>query len=175
MAGRDRRSRAVPDDVPLTRDDAPGPPEHEMGDPESVARAVCLRALTGAPKTRKQLSDLLARRGVPEEAAVAVLDRFTEVGLIDDAAFAKAWVGSRQAGRGLGRRALRADLYAKGVDNDVAAEAVAEVGDDGERAAAQELVRRRLAAMHRLDRTTATRRLTGTLARTGAGGGGARP
>jgi regulatory protein len=171
MAGRARRPRAVPDDVPLTRDDAPGPPEDELGDPEAVARAVCLRALTGAPKTRKQLSDLLARRGVPEDAAVAVLDRFTEVGLIDDAAFAKAWVGSRQAGRGLGRRALRAELYAKGVDNDVAAEAVAEVGDDDERAAAQELVRRRLGAMHRLDRATATRRLIGMLARKGYGGG----
>jgi regulatory protein len=142
-----------------------------MGDPESVARAICLRALTGAPKTRKQLSDLLARRDVPEEAAVAVLDRFTEVGLIDDAAFARAWVGSRQAGRGLGRRALRAELYAKGVDNEVAAEAVACVGDDDERTAAQDLVRRRLAGMSRLDRTTATRRLLGMLARKGYGGG----
>jgi regulatory protein len=142
-----------------------------MGDPEAVARSVCLRALTGAPKTRKQLGDLLARRGVPEEAAVAVLDRFTEVGLIDDAAFARAWVDSRQAGRGLGRRALRAELHAKGVDAEVAAEAVAEVGDDDEREAARELVRRRLAAMSRLDRTTATRRLLGMLARKGYGGG----
>jgi regulatory protein len=142
-----------------------------MGDPEAVARAICLRALTGAPKTRKQLSDLLARREVPEEAAVAVLDRFTEVGLIDDAAFARAWVGSRQAGRGLGRRALRAELYAKGVDSEVAAEAVSAVGDDDEREAAQELVRRRLAGMSRLDRVTATRRLLGMLARKGYGGG----
>jgi len=171
MAGRSRQARAVPDDVPLTRDDAPGPPEDDLGDPESVARAVCLRALTGAPKTRKQLSDLLARRGVPDDAAGAVLDRLTEVGLIDDAAFARAWVGSRQAGRGLGRRALRAELHAKGVDGDVAAEAVAQVGDDDERAAAQELVRRRLAGMSRLDRTTATRRLLGMLARKGYGGG----
>ena len=45
-----------------------------------------------------------------------MLDRFTEVGLIDDAAFARAWVSSRQAGRGLARRALSAELRAKGVD-----------------------------------------------------------
>jgi regulatory protein len=171
MVGRSRRPRPAPDDVPLTRDDAPGSPEDDLGDPESVARAVCLRALTGAPKTRKQLSDLLARRGVPEEAAVAVLDRLTEVGLIDDAAFARAWVGSRQTGRGLGRRALRAELYAKGVDAEVAAEAVAVVGDDDEREAARELVRRRLAGMSRLDRVIATRRLLGMLARKGYGGG----
>jgi len=149
----------------------PGAAEDDLGDPESVARAICLRALTGAAKTRQQLADLLDRRGIPEDAAVAVLDRFTEVGLIDDAAFARAWVGSRQAGRGLARRALRAERNAKGVDAEVAAEAVALVDDEDERAAARELVRRRLASMRRLDRATATRRLMGMLARKGYSGG----
>jgi regulatory protein len=142
-----------------------------MGDPESVARGICLRALTGAPKTRQQLADLLAQRDVPEDAAEVVLDRFTEVGLIDDAAFARAWVSSRQAGRGLARRALSAELRAKGVEPEVAAEAVSEVDDDDERAAARRLVERRARAMRRLDRTTATRRLMGMLARKGYSGG----
>jgi regulatory protein len=149
----------------------PGPAEDDLGDPESVARAICLRALTGAAKTRQQLADLLARRGIPEEAAVAVLDRLTEVGLIDDAAFARAWVGSRQSGRGLARRALRAELRAKGVEPEVAAKAVGLVDDEDERAAARVLVRRRLAGMSRLDRATATRRLMGMLARKGYAGG----
>jgi regulatory protein len=151
-------------------DEDAGPPE-EMSDPEAVARGVCLRALTGAPKTRQQLADLLAKRGVPEPAALAVLDRFGEVGLIDDAAFARAWVSSRQAGRGLARRALTAELRAKGVDPEVAAEAVEAVDDDDERAAARVLVERRLRGMGRLDRTTASRRLVGMLARKGYGGG----
>jgi regulatory protein len=142
-----------------------------MGDPESVARGICLRALTGAPKTRQQLADLLAQRDVPDDAAEAVLDRFTEVGLIDDAAFARAWVSSRQAGRGLARRALSAELRAKGVEPEVAAEAVSEVDDEDERAAARRLVERRAGAMRRLDRTTATRRLMGMLARKGYSGG----
>jgi regulatory protein len=142
-----------------------------MGDPESVARGICLRALTGAPKTRQQLADLLAQRGVPEEAAEAVLDRFTEVGLIDDAAYARAWVSSRQAGRGLARRALSAELRAKGVDPDVAAEAVEAVDDDDEREAARRLVARKVGAMRRLDRVTASRRLVGMLARKGYNGG----
>ncbi|HYH26844.1 MAG TPA: regulatory protein RecX [Blastococcus sp.] len=149
----------------------PGSPEDAPGDPESVARAVCLRALTGAPKTRQQLADLLAKRDIPEDAAAAVLDRFTEVGLIDDAAFARAWVSSRQAGRGLARRALSAELRAKGVDADVAAEAVEAVDDEDERAAARRLVERRAGAMRRLDRATATRRLIGMLARKGYNGG----
>ena len=142
-----------------------------MGDPESVARGICLRALTGAPKTRQQLADLLVQRGVPDDAAEMVLDRFTEVGLIDDAAFARAWVSSRQAGRGLARRALSAELRAKGVEPEVAAEAVGEVDDEDERTAARRLVERRMGAMSRLDRTTATRRLMGMLARKGYNGG----
>jgi regulatory protein len=166
-----RRGAADRLDDPLNPDVAPGPPEDEMGDPESVARGICLRALTGAPKTRQQLADLLAQRGVPEDAAATVLDRFTEVGLIDDAAFARAWVSSRQAGRGLARRALNAELRAKGVEPEVAAEAVGEVDDDDERAAARRLVERRVGSMRRLDRATATRRLMGMLARKGYNGG----
>jgi len=165
------RRPATRDDDPLNPDVVPGAPEDELGDPESVARGICLRALTGAPKTRQQLADLLAERGVPDEAAETVLDRFTEVGLIDDAAYARAWVSSRQAGRGLARRALTAELRAKGVDAEVAAEAVEAVDDDDEREAARRLVARKAAAMSRLDRVTATRRLMGMLARKGYNGG----
>ena len=156
---------------PLNPDAVPGPPEDDLGDPVSAARGICLRALTGAPKTRSQLADLLAARDIPDDAAETVLDRFIEVGLIDDAAYARAWVSSRSAGRGLARRALSAELRAKGVDPEVAAEAVEAVDDDDERAAAQRLVARRVPGMRRLDRATATRRLVGMLARKGYNGG----
>ena len=166
-----RRFSGMAVDDRSTPDIVPGAPEDEMGDPEAVARGNCLRALTGAPKTRQQLADLLAQRGVPDDAAEAVLDRFTEVGLIDDAAFARAWVNSRQSGRGLARRALSAELRAKGVEPEVAAEAVLAVGDDDERETARRLVDRKMGAMRRLDRATATRRLMGMLARKGYNGG----
>jgi regulatory protein len=142
-----------------------------MEDPESVAKGICLRALTGTPKTRKQLADLLAKKDVPEEAAAAVLDRFAEVGLIDDAAFAAAWVSSRQSGRGLARRALASELRAKGVDGELAAAAVAEVDPQDEWDSARRLVERKMPSMMRLDRVTAERRLMGMLARKGYGGG----
>jgi regulatory protein len=165
--GRERSAAREFDDL----GEPPGAPEDDPGDPESVARSICLRALTGAPRTRQQLADLLERKGVPEHAATAVLDRFGEVGLIDDAAFARMWVSSRQAGRGLARRALQAELRAKGVAPEVAAEAVEMVDADDERAAARQLVERRLRSVQRLDRPTATRRLMGMLARKGYGGG----
>ena len=77
---------------------AEGEPAPEYEDPEQTAKQICLTALTGASRSRKQLADLLAARDIPDDVAGAVLDRFGEVGLVDDAAFAAAWVSSRQIG-----------------------------------------------------------------------------
>jgi regulatory protein len=115
------------------------------------------------------LATALAKRGVPERASEVVLDRFTEVGLIDDATFAQAWVDSRHRGRGLGRRALAAELHRKGIDQELAAKALATVSTDDEVAAATALVARRLRSMSGLPRETKTRRLVGMLARKGFG------
>lgn len=136
-------------------------------DPEQLARTICLRLLTGAPRTRAQLAAALAKRCVPEAAAEAVLDRFVEVGLVDDAAFADAWVTSRHAGRGLARRALGHELRQRGVGADHVAAALAQIDVDDEVAAATELVRRRMPAPGRLPREVRERRLLGMLARKG--------
>ena len=142
-----------------------------QADPESVARTICLNQLTAAPRTRAQLAQTLAKRGVPDDVAGRVLDRFTEVGLIDDAAYAAAWVESRQAGRGLARRALAQELRTKGVAADVAAEALDAVTADDERAAAEQLVRRKLASTRGLPTDTRVRRLAALLGRKGYSSG----
>lgn len=140
-------------------------------DPEQVARTICLQQLTLAPRTRAQLEEVLARRDVPDVVAQRVLDRFTEVGLVDDAAYAEAWVRSRHAGRGLARRALAHELRQRGVDDEVAAEAVDTLDPEQERDTARRLVERKAAAMRGLDRAVATRRLVGMLARKGYSSG----
>jgi len=109
----------------------------------------------------------MGRRGVPADAAKVVLDRFCEVGLIDDVAFAEAWVRSRHTGRGLAARALAAELRARGIDHEVAADALAEIGPDDERRAAVALVQRRLRTMGTLAREVQFRRLVAMLARKG--------
>jgi regulatory protein len=151
----------------------PGDGAHDGPDanPESVARSIVLRKLTAAPRTRSQLADDLRRRLVPDDVAEKVLDRFTEVGLINDRAFADEWVRSRHAVRGLSRRALTHELKKKGVADDLVADAVSEVGDDDERRAAEELVARRLPSLRRFDRDVQIRRLVGMLARKGYPGG----
>jgi regulatory protein len=132
-----------------------------------VARLICLRQLTAAPRTRAQLAATLRRRGVPDDAAEAVLGRFTEVGLIDDAMFASAWVESRHYGRGLGRRALAAELNQRGVDRGDIQAAVAKLSPEAELATARALVERRLASTARQPGPVRLRRLVGMLARKG--------
>jgi len=140
-------------------------------DPEGVARELCLAWLTVRPLTRSELAAKLRRREIPAEAAEAVLARFDEVGLVDDRAFAMAWVESRHAGRGLARRALASELRARGVAGDTVDEAVGELDPVTEAATARALVDRRLRGMQGLAREVQTRRLLGLLARKGYGGG----
>ncbi|MFB8773129.1 recombination regulator RecX [Streptomyces broussonetiae] len=137
------------------------------GDPAERARAICLRLLTGTPRTRKQLADALSKREIPDEVAEEVLSRFEEVGLIDDSAFADAWVESRHHGRGLARRALARELRTKGVDSALIDEAVGQLDSEQEEATARELVARKLRATRGLDRDKRIRRLAGMLARKG--------
>jgi regulatory protein len=136
-------------------------------DPAAQARAICLRLLTGSPRTRRQLADALRRRGIPDEAAEEVLSRFEDVGLIDDAAFADAWVESRHSGRGLARRALARELRSRGVAGAVVDEAVGRLDPEQEAETARALVDRKLRSTRGLDRQVRIRRLTGMLARRG--------
>jgi regulatory protein len=136
-------------------------------DPESVARKILLDTLTGQARSRQELRDKLARRDVPAELAERLLDRFTEVGLVDDEAFARSWVESRQRSRGLARRALGHELRRKGVDDDTARTALDDLDPADEEEAARTLVRKKLRSLRGVDRTTATRRLAGLLARKG--------
>ena len=150
--------------------DPPDPATRDAdSDPHAVARAVVLRQLTGAPKSRKQLQEALTRKGCPPEVAREVLDRFEEVGLVDDEAYAQAFIRSKQAGRGLARRAISHELRAKGVDDELAQSLLDEVDPEDERARAHELVAKKLRSMHGLDRAVQTRRLAGMLARKGYG------
>ena len=168
---------AVPEEVAQqpSRRAAQAPPdpvaEGPDADPESVARKILLDQLTGQARSRKQLSDKLASRNVPTDIATRLLDRFEEVGLVDDEAFARSWIASRQPGKGLARRALAQELRRKGVDDEVAREALDEIDPADEEAAARALVRKKLRSLSRVDDTTATRRLVGMLARKGYGSG----
>jgi regulatory protein len=143
--------------------------EGPAADPESVARKILLDQLTGQARTRSELAGRLAKKNVPDDVAKRLLDRFEEVGLINDAAFAREWVASRQPGKGLAGRALAQELRRKGIDDEVAREALDTIDPADEEQAARLLVRKKLRSLTRVDDTTATRRLVGMLARKGYG------
>lgn len=146
-------------------------PEATSRDPDAdshqVARQIVLRQLAMAPRSRAQLEEKLAAKDCAPDVAAAVLDRFTEVGLVDDEAYAEMLVRSQHAGRGLARRALAHELRRKGVDPDTATAALEKVDPADERIRARELVDKRLRSMGGLGVEVATRRLAGMLARKG--------
>lgn len=136
-------------------------------DPAHLARDLCYRLLTARPRTRVELRDALARKGIESEVAEDVLDKFNKAGLIDDTDFAESWVRSRHANQGLGRRALKSELLRKGVDKEIAEEAVGALDGTAEEERARALVRKRMRALGQVDETTVVRRLVGMLARKG--------
>src|ERR1700759_871700 len=89
--------------------------DDEPSAPETVARIIVLQALDRSARTRAELADTLARRGVPDDAAERVLDRFVEVGLIDDAALADMYAMAQHRERGLAGRAVAHKLRRRGV------------------------------------------------------------
>ncbi len=141
--------------------------EEQSSDPEARARGICLRLLTLAPRTRAQLAEALLKREIPAEVAERVLERFSEVGLIDDQAFAAMWVSSRHHGRGLARRALAQELRHRGVEEEMVKEAVERLDPDEEVETARRLVARKLGSTRGADPRARTRKLVGMLARKG--------
>lgn len=174
-AGAGRRQRRRGGGRPGFGPDGPDPEAaiaaDAEADPASVARAIVLRQLTSSAKSRLQLSRKLAERNIPEDVAEAVLDRFEEVRLIDDAEFADMWVRSRSQSRKLAKGALRRELADKGIDADTAAAALEQLSDADEEVSARLLVERKLRAgtdlSDRAERDKITRRLASMLARKG--------
>ncbi len=138
-----------------------------ISDPLSFARNIALQQLNYAPRSRKELLDKMTSKAVPPDIAEQVLDRLTEVGLIDDRAYAQMLVRSKQNSRKLAKRALSVELSKKGITGEVAQEVLGEISDDDERELARAAVDKKLRSMSALDIDTVKRRLSGLLARKG--------
>jgi regulatory protein len=142
-------------------------PDGKVTSPAAEARRICLRLLTARPRSRAELTDALSTRGIPHEVSEPVLDRLGELGLVNDTAFAETTVYSGHSHRGLGRRALRAELRRRGVPEEIARESVATVRPEDEEQRARELVRRKLRSGTGRDAGTLARKLGGMLVRKG--------
>lgn len=149
----------------------PAGSERGEPDPHAVARKIVLRQLSMGPRTRRQLEDTLRDKDCAPQVAARVLDRMSEVGLVDDEAYAEMFVRSKQETKGLAATALRQELRRKGVADEVVDAALEDIQPEHEKEQARQLVARRLRTMRGLDREVQTRRLAAFLARKGYGPG----
>lgn len=152
------------------------------GDEYTKARATVLRKLTGSPKSRHQLAEVLLEKEFSQEVVTSVLDRMEEVLLIDDAEFARTWVRTRHGMKGLGSAVLRRELKDKGIAKATIEAALDQLTVEDEDAAARELIENKLRGVtipvgngeeDRKEREKITRRLVGMLGRRGHNPGAA--
>ena len=142
-------------------------PLEDSADPETAVRSILLRRLSRAPRTRAELEKDLARRGADPEVSAQVLDRFEEVGLIDDASYARLWVESRHRGKALARSVLKQELRRRGVDSETIDVAIEQIDDEDEYQRALEFAARKARVKPGEDPAKALSRLAGQLARKG--------
>lgn len=136
---------------------------------DEIARKTLLDRLTRGPRSKHQLGQLLERKGVPQNISAQLLDRFEEVGLIDDAAYARAFAHDRRQSRGLSKSALKRELTQAGVSVELISDAVEDIAAEDEVELAVSLVRRRWSSVANLEWQARQRRLMGFLARRGFG------
>lgn len=169
--GRSKRVKSGSEESFEANEDRPRPvkdkPQPSPERLEQRARNVLLYQLAKSAKSKHQLREILEKREIPTEIAEPILERFTEVGLIDDQAFAATLVSSRRAFRGLSKSAIRQELKTKGVEAQVIETALETVSSEDELQSAQELALKRFNQMAHLDKTTRDRRLAGFLQRKG--------
>lgn len=139
----------------------------ESRDAHSEARNIVLNQLNFMPRSRKELETTLAKRHIEPDVAKSVLDRFVEIGMVDDAAFAELLIRSRCNTKRVSRSVLRQQLRQKGVDQEIIEAALTVISDADELRMATELVERKARSMSRLEPEVRKRRLFGLLARKG--------
>src|SRR5262245_13114772 len=101
-------------------------------DPEVVLEAAA-RFLEARSRSVAEVRRRLTTAGYRRELVDGAIARLGELGMLDDEAFARAWVESRDRARPRGERALRDELRRKGIDRNIVdavlQERVAEAGE----------------------------------------------
>jgi len=145
--------------------------ERDLVDDPKVVLDAALRFLEARPRSATEVRRRLIDAGYREELVAGAIERLAELGVLDDEAFARAWVESRDRVRPRGERALRSELFRKGIDRQLADDMLEEreqtrPGADAE--AAARLIERHASALARISDPRARRqRAYALLARNG--------
>jgi len=98
----------------------------------AVVLAAAARFLEARPRGVTETRRRLRTAGYPDVLVDAAIERLTELGLLDDEAFARGWIESRDRARPRGERALRHELQVHGLDRALVDRALAERRADSE-------------------------------------------
>lgn len=141
-----------------------------IDDPNIVLEAA-LRFLEPRQRSIGEVRRRLTRVGYQEDLVEGAITRLVELGMLDDQAFARTWIESRDRARPRGERALRRELAVKGVDREVVDGSMSEridIAPDAEADAATRLLERNARALARVADPRARRqRAYALLARNG--------
>ncbi|MFY9262469.1 MAG: regulatory protein RecX [Actinomycetaceae bacterium] len=164
--GRQRkRKRLTPEEI-RERKEARAAARSEE-DWRSYARDLCYRQLGMMERSVAQLRQSLNRNLVPGNIAEETLTDFIDAGLVSDERYAGMYVRNAMSQKAKSRRAIRAELQRKGIEADIAEQALAQITEEDETSAAIDFACRRAGSMSGLERQVAYRRLYGALARRG--------
>jgi regulatory protein len=140
-------------------------------DEPSVVLDAALRFLEPRQRSIGEVRRRLTRVGYREDLVTAAIDRLIELGMLDDEAFARAWIESRDRVRPRGSRALMSELAKKGIDRQTADQSLSEREEDHPGAdadAAEKLLNRNARSLARVADPRARRqRAYALLARNG--------
>lgn len=129
----------------------------------SKAYALAIRFIALRMRSRQEVEEYLGRKGYDSEEVQSVIERLGRARLLDDQAFARAWVANRQLLSPRSRRRLIQELQAKGVDRADIVEALDEAGDEAELEAVLTVAQKK----RRLSQYQDSDKLMGYLARQG--------
>ncbi|PDQ34749.1 MAG: hypothetical protein B5766_09820 [Candidatus Lumbricidophila eiseniae] len=133
---------------------------------ESVEERVLIR-LRGAALSEYEVRTFMRVHGADDPTIDDLIDRYRRYGYLDDYRLAAQLVQAGRVRRGLGNAALLREVERRGIPSDIAQTALDERSQDDELESARTLAERRMRQLERLDKVTASRRLTAYLQRRG--------
>ena len=102
-----------------------------------------LNFLSYRPRSEAEVRRNLRQKNLEEDVIEAVIERLTRAGLLDDREFARYWVENRLQFKPRGARALRQELWEKGVPDPIISETIERVDEnDAARRVAEDGARR---------------------------------
>lgn len=138
--------------------------------PAEAARALLLKELNKGLRSRAQLAKLLEKNEFEESLSIELLNRYEEVGLIDDKVYAKALINTRRKLKKLSKSAIRRELITSGIDPEDFDEPLEALDRQAELELAVELASKKLRQLPDQPYETQHRRISGYLARRGFSG-----